>query len=379
MSCHCLTFPNRRDAIIETNRITSEDLCVYREEAPAPRQIEIVYKAFQRGADTGEVEQCLGFIRFKGSNGAGKIDMVNMNSTLQPWHLELGGTSKHGGEDQAGAHGEGLKLAALVLMRRAQNNRVRCCSGGFNWTFSFNQHGSLVVALHRIKKARKQGGEAQEPRKSTYKIAVPEVAADRDVHFIIGEKRMGRDETGVKVEQLRVQRTAFETWTKVALFLSQGDDEDAKLVHTYWGDLLTAENLRGNIYLKGLLLCKGAKSRSASLTGRPLWFGYNFKYGQTNRERESVSTAYQESKAMCDILSGALSKKPEMIGALVDILNNTETDYADVACAESYWPRDVGISIRAYLLRGEFANRWLYCGEDMNKVYRPYTTFEHLR
>lgn len=372
-----LTFPNRRDAIIETNKITSEDLCVHRKQATTPHRIEIVYEAFQRGADTSEVEQCLGFIRFEGSDGAGSIDMVNMNSTLQPWHLELGGTTKKGGEDQAGAHGEGLKLAALVLMRRAQGNRFRCLSGGFNWNFNFTKHGSLFVSLYHVNMARERREQAR--RQSNYKIAVPEVVPDRDVHFIIGEEKKGRDEKGAEVRQRPVQRTAFETWTKVALFLCQGDDEDANVVHTHWGDLLTAENLRGNIYLKGLLLCEGTKSQSASLTGRPLWFGYNFKYGQTNRERESVSTVYQESRAMCDILSGALSNKPEIIGALVDILNNTETDYADVACLENYWPRNVGISIRAYLLRGEFANRWLYCGEDMNKVYRPYTKFEYLR
>ena len=44
----------------------------------------------------------------------------------------MGGTSKAGNKNQAGAHGEGLKLALLVLMRGEQNHCVRCRSGGFN-------------------------------------------------------------------------------------------------------------------------------------------------------------------------------------------------------------------------------------------------------
>lgn len=75
---------------------------------------------------------------------------------------------------------------------------------------------------------------------------------------------------------------------------------------------------------------------------------------------------------MCNILSGVMKEKPDMIGALVDILNNTETEYADVTCPEKHWPRDVGLLIRGYLLRDEFADCWFYCSEHVNKVRKPY-------
>lgn len=370
--CHsmpypCLTFLHRRDAIIESNhQITSSSFCVHREEASTRRNTEIVYKVFQRGADRSKVQECLGFIYYKGSDGAGTVGLINLNATLQPWHLQIGGTTKRGAEDQVGVHGEGLKLAALVLMRGRQNNSFRCHSGGFNWTFGFDKQGRLVATLHRMDMASQK---AQQPKWSSSKIVTPEVMADRDVHFIIGgQKVIGRDERGVRLQRGLVQQTAFESWTKVALCLSQADNADNGAIETYHGDLLTAENLRGNIYLRGLLLSEGTKSRSASLTGLPLWFGYNFAGGQTNRERQSVATASEESRAMCQILSAAMKERPDMIGDLVDMLNNTETNYADVSCAERYWLRDVGLLIRDYLLRNEFADRWLYCGEDMNEV-----------
>ncbi|KAG6362559.1 hypothetical protein INS49_007651 [Diaporthe citri] len=357
---------NWRDGIIESNDMSPADFCVYREEASAGRTTEIVFKAFERGADRSDVNQCRGFIRFIGHDGAGTVEITNRKATLQPWHLQIGGTSKRGAEDQAGAHGEGLKLAALVFLRSLQNNHLRCQSTGFNWNFNF-KNNCLVVSAHRINMARK---EARRPRKSTFKIATPEVVADKDVQFVIGESRGGRDETGSQVKRGPVQQTAFESWTKAALFLTRVDNEDTGIISTYHGDLLTAENLRGNIYLKGLLLSEGTDSRSASITGFPLRFGYNFAGGQTNRERESVNTTSEESRAMCQILSAAMKAKPDIIGDFVDILNTTESYYADVACAEKHWPREVGLFIRGYLLRGEFADRWFYSSEHMNKSPR---------
>lgn len=349
------------------------DFCVYREEASAGSTTEIVFKAFERGADRSNVDLCLGFIRFSRDDGAGKVELTNRNATLQPWHLQIGGTSKRGAEDQAGTHGEGLKLAALVFLRDTQNHHLSCQSTGFNWDFNF-KNKCLVVSVHRIKPGKK----ARQPERSAFKIAVPQVVADKDVQFIIGEARVGQDEKGSQVNRGPVQQSALESWTKAALFLTQVDNEDTGIVSTYHGDLLTAENLRGNIYLKGLLLFEGTVARSASITGRPLWFGYNFAGGQTNRDRQSVKTASEESRAMCNILSGAMKEKPDMIGALVDILNTTETEYADVACPEKHWPRDVGLLIRGYLLRDEFADRWFYCSEHVNKVRKPYDIQIHL-
>lgn len=368
MTFPCLTIPRRRDAIIQSQDLCPADFCIHFEEASADHETEIVFKAFNRGADRDDVNECLGFIRFHGRNGAGTIEITNRGASLQPWHLQIGGTSKKGNEDQAGAHGEGLKLAGLVFLRRAQNNHLRCQSTGFNWHFNFKNE-CLVVVVHRIDLAQE---ETRSPRKRAYKIPTPDVVADRDVQFVIGESRSGRDEDGFQVKRGPVQQTAFESWTKAALFLVQSDNENTGVIRTEHGELLTTENLRGKIYLKGLLLCDGTQSRPASITGHPLWFGYNFASGNTDRDRQSVATAYEESRAMCQILSGAIKEKPEMIGSLVDILNDDETDYADVLCAAKDWPREVCMLIRGYLLREKFADRWFYCSDDMNKVQSPY-------
>ncbi|KAJ5819501.1 hypothetical protein N7474_005092 [Penicillium riverlandense] len=57
----------------------------------------------------------LGFIRYEKKTG--RVIMVNACAQLQPEALELGHTSKLGNPKLAGCHGEGLKLAALVMTR----------------------------------------------------------------------------------------------------------------------------------------------------------------------------------------------------------------------------------------------------------------------
>lgn len=107
---------------------------------------------------------------------------------------------------------------------------------------------------------------------------------------------------------------------------------------------------------------------------------YHFKMPPDMQEPERMSINHanqdsdngpssEEATAMCQISSGAMEKKPEMIGALVDILSNTEREYADVTCAENDWPREIGVLIKDYLLRDKFADRWLYCGKDMDQVH----------
>lgn len=100
------------------------------------------------GAD--DSKECLGYIRYKGHNGEGTVEITNRSATLQPWYLDIGATSKPGVVSQVGAHGEGLKLALLVLMRGPQDHAVKCRSGGFNWTFNFTTRGRLMARLDRM-------------------------------------------------------------------------------------------------------------------------------------------------------------------------------------------------------------------------------------
>jgi hypothetical protein len=115
----------RRDGIIRSFHLAERDFHVVREEKTSDRDTEIVYRVPRPGSD--DAKESLGYVRFKGGrDGSGTIEITNRSAMLQPWHLDLGGTSKAGDAHQAGARGEGLKVALLVLMRGFQNHSIKC-------------------------------------------------------------------------------------------------------------------------------------------------------------------------------------------------------------------------------------------------------------
>ncbi|KAL2132430.1 hypothetical protein VTI74DRAFT_3799 [Chaetomium olivicolor] len=304
---------NWRDGIIRAFHLAERDFCVIREEKTSGRSTEIVYKVPRLGGD--DRKEWLGYIRFKGRDGEGAIDITNRSATLQPWHLDLGGTSKAGDVHQAGAHGEGLKIARLVLMRGRQNHSVRCRSGGFGWTFNFTTRGRLVARLRRMSPEAIHRVEDQAQRLSERTLLPFAANPKSDVQFFIGEAHTGRDEWGSQVKRSLVKREDFDAWTKASLFLH--DARDGAIISTEDGDLHTDPQLCGHLYLKGLLLSESTATRSASITKEPL-------------------NANEEARAILAIWSRVLAAKPEMVLELSAMLNSTEPEYADISGAKRH-------------------------------------------
>lgn len=362
---HTLTSLHRRDAIIESNRLDPKDFSVTLQATPpgGRGKTEIVYKAFGGHPDSGA--ECLGFVRFIGQHGLGTIELSNLRATLHPDHLDFGGTTKKGRQNQAGAHGEGLKLAIMILMQSSQNHTVFACSGGVNYTFNFNTKGKLVARLSRNDKTQ------PHPQPKKLSISTPAVMPTGDVHFMIGQKKPGRNELGLQARRTLVRQEDFASWSEVSLDLIKariGDQSDQRIINTPHGDLLVSPDFRGKLFLKGLLLRESTESRSASMTGLRLAFGYNFAFGRTNRERQSVADAYEEATGYGRILCHALRDRPDLSGKVCDHLNSTEPRYAESQCPAIIWPRDVAVMFKQNLLRGELANRWLYYSKEQDEV-----------
>jgi hypothetical protein len=274
----------------------------------------------------------LGYIRYKGHNGKGTVKITNRSGFLEPCHLDIGGTSNAGAVGQAGAHGEGLKVALLVLMRGPQNHAIKCRSGGFNWAFNFTTRGRLMARLDRLSSRSIQEAEDQAERLSQRTLVPFGAKLHGDVQFVIGDIQKGRNGSGKAVTRVPVRRPDFDDWTKAALFLH--DAQDGAIISTKDGDLLTDPRLHGSLYLKGLLLSESTPQLSASITNRPLKFGYNFASGTTNRERQSIASAREESTHILAIWSQVLTAKPELVSELSGMLNTAnqwgEPQYADV-------------------------------------------------
>lgn len=274
------------------------------------------------------------------------MEVTNRQATLQPWHLDMGGTSKQNVKNQAGAHGEGLKVALLVLLRRPQNHAARCRSGGFSWT--------------AIEKAHDQA--TSDVKNNLVPI---ETSPREDVQFFIGGNGTGRDENGFPTRRTEVTKEQFKNWTKSALFLQSVNDNN--IVRTERGDLILDSRFSGSIYLKGLLLKESKNGRSASITGKKLQYGYNFADGVANREREFLTHADDELAAILRIWNRAFRLQDNMVAKFHELLNSEKPEYADVSQAEySIFP-DMRDYIKKFLLK-EFKDKWLYSAKERSQV-----------
>lgn len=310
----------RRDGIIRSFQLEEKNFKVIREEKS---QYEILYKV--PAWPESDPVKYLGYIRYSGSEMGGRVEIVNCNATIQPSHFDMGGTTKLEDKSQAGEHGDGLKVALLVFLRKPQNHAICFNSGGFRWEPNFDKHEKLVIHMSRL-----QAYDINlEERSSTPEFLtglIPVLATPQeDVKFVIG---LG---DSVKIHE-------FKHWTRAALFLQEIEDDG--IVSTTEGDLLTSAHLRGNIYLKGLLLQASKRDadtnqESASITGLPLSFGYNLASGNTNRDRQSLSGANDEAVAIFAIWTKVLQKKPDLVSELHDMLNSTCHRYADVCRADT--------------------------------------------
>ncbi|KAK3173880.1 hypothetical protein K4F52_010383, partial [Lecanicillium sp. MT-2017a] len=110
----------RRDGIITSFDLAEDDFRVERECNVIGGATEIIYKV---PSPNSRPKEWLGYIHFRPRGRGGIVEITNRNATLHPWHLDMGGTSKKGRTHQAGAHGEGLKVALLVMMRANENHK----------------------------------------------------------------------------------------------------------------------------------------------------------------------------------------------------------------------------------------------------------------
>ncbi|KAH6989051.1 hypothetical protein BKA56DRAFT_477093 [Ilyonectria sp. MPI-CAGE-AT-0026] len=319
---------------------------------------------------------CLGYIRFSPFNDEeGFVEVTNRKAVLQPGHLDFGSSSKRNENTQAGTHGEGLKLALLVLLRGHQNHAIRCTTGNVRWNFNFSNLKKLVARLGKMTYAQIDAEQKASQVLLEDGVIPFAPSASDDVQFLIGwSKRKGRDDKGILRTRDRVYIDDFKEWCTSAIFLQCILDED--IVRTTAGDLIC--NIEspsgGNLYLKGLLLKESTSYDPASMTGKPLKFGYNFRDGSTNRERKHIQGRNAESQAILGIWDQVLILKPEFVIHLHEMLlasgssdseiPSSETMYADVA-NPSLFHKETVTRLKSHLFSG--GKKWYYSAHEKAK------------
>ncbi|KAK2803834.1 hypothetical protein FQN50_006841 [Emmonsiellopsis sp. PD_5] len=277
-------YQNWKDAIIASNALS------LREFQPVMQYLETETLVTIHGPVTpsfqGTPGPLLGYIRH--NKRKGYVELVNFNAQLTNRALDLGVTTKEGDKNLAGSHGEGLKIAAVVLLRNS--HRLTIDASSYHWDFAFFPPSKTELACTLQAATSDEIRKAKEAHSAAVKAGKKlELTPDirEDVAVCIG-----------KCGGARVSIHDFQSWTKAILDLNPPSPSD--IIHTDHGDLLLSPEFEGRLYFKGLILT------NPEPLGKGYVYGYNFLRGQVNRFREHLTKPSEEAIAITRIWEDAI-------------------------------------------------------------------------
>lgn len=304
----------RKDAIIGRFRLEPRSFTPVIHENTS--HIEITVRSLQTTENGSTTQKLLGYIRF--DKKAGTVEITNFKAALDVKHLSLGISEKRNQDKFAGTHGEGFKLAALVLCRTGL--AVRFTSSSFYWNFGFRGklHPTLYCRLSQVKDSKLQGLQKHYKTQATRPNFERGLSSNvwEDVTVRIAQPR-GQHGVAVPVQD-------FKSWMQVVLELDSPASD--KIFHAEQGDLILETRFKGLVYLKGL-----------QIAGHEVEYlcGYNFMSGKINRDRDRLSRLDEEKQMVTQIWEESILKNSVEIA---DIYTNILQDHSK--CAETLWTCD---------------------------------------
>jgi hypothetical protein len=129
----CQTYPQspRKDAIVETFAHKPGQFLLDVKDSENEYFATALRRTHTYRDEPGEL---LGFIRY--SKAKGTLELTNFKAQLERKALDLGFTTKREKKQLAGTHGEGFKVASLVMLRGG--HQVRYEASKYRWTFRFD-------------------------------------------------------------------------------------------------------------------------------------------------------------------------------------------------------------------------------------------------
>jgi hypothetical protein len=256
--------------------------------------------------------------------------LTNFKACLSRAALDLGVTSKREKGHLAGTHGEGFKIAALVMTREAYQARIETSS--YYWRFAFAGPGKshLYCSLTPVSPAKLQ------KQKSAYALKAEQ---RRELQNNVWEDvsiKLGRVH-GPKWGR-KIARQDFDQWVKVAIDL----DRTTQIIKTSHGSLILDERFSNRVFLKGLLL----EGQSA---GRRFRYGYDIRHGTVGRDRKTLEISSEESETLANIWGEAMERpESDCLSKYVSMLWE-QPKWADVGQADERMSGTTAKAIWDYL------------------------------
>ncbi|KAJ9156285.1 C-5 cytosine methyltransferase [Pleurostoma richardsiae] len=305
-------YQNWKDAIVTTFNLDPRSFKPQWKETR--NEIQITMRREVPVAGRRPDEELLGYIRFKKKEGS--LELSNFSAKLEMRNLALGGGTKSQQDNTAGVHGEGFKIASLVMLRSSYAVRISSTSHYWNFGLRGMYRDRLYCRITAakpdvIRRNREIAAfEASSPRNSL----TPRVWQDVTV-------KISKGRNGLKITEDSVRK-----WFKVSIDLV-GPRPDS-VIRADHGDLILDEAFASKIFLKGL------RVDGQGPDGREYILGYNFATGAINRDRERLMNKRQEASMVASMWERAILDGPEdVIRRYIQLFRDHE-DSPDIALAE---------------------------------------------
>ncbi|KAH7229550.1 hypothetical protein BKA60DRAFT_645748 [Fusarium oxysporum] len=301
-----------KDRIIESFGLQLTDFNVAMEKRGNPPDAKIpVEFAFTAQDGSGKP---LGYIHFMNSRDGkgGTVTVAVRDVTLQPKMVLPDVEPPKEPRDVRFTHRPelGLGRAVLNFLGAGTNHGVTCRTGSYKYKFNFDPDGELKTFLTAMNQDKiNEFRRSTVPQGSRYVPFQPHPKTDTIFTIGADSNALGRGGRGRYIYRSKVTPKEFNTWCEPALFLQEIKDGD--IVKTEMGDLILDSKLRGKIYLKGFLLSDTTRRGYASLSERPLRFGYNILYGTPDEKMKHMMVLSHQLKAGMSWIAKAFGLNPE--------------------------------------------------------------------
>ncbi|KAJ5938489.1 hypothetical protein N7466_001623 [Penicillium verhagenii] len=288
-------YQNWKDAILERFQLDRRDFKLHFEDGKDHFSI-IGSSASGDHADL----QARGLIQ--NEKKTGRVILTNASTQLPVESLIMGHTTKAGDQRLSSSHGEGLKLAALVMNRHQY--KMSIAASHCNWNFGL--HGPQQSLRCVIMTACKPN--LIEQRETVDDMADLHSRIERDVAVVIGAGRGHQSRP--------VSPKTFLRWLRVTLDIHQLTSPSS-MIPTPQGDLLLDAKFSGKLFLHGVRLSM------PTVGGKVFKFGYNFAFGKFSRDRQRMISCFELADLVRQIWEHALSlHEGLLLPSYIDLLRN---------------------------------------------------------
>ncbi|KAJ0365562.1 hypothetical protein COL154_004419 [Colletotrichum chrysophilum] len=338
-------YQNWKDSIIQTFNLNPRPFILEKNTTDSDIQITI-HRTIQTGADQSQKE-LLGYIKFIKQTGT--LELANFNAALDPRHLSLGGTTKRDDSKTAGTHGEGFKVAALVMTRNNRVVHIESSSG--YWNFGFRGANKDKFSCQITKPAT----STIKKHRDSLLSEISNGRARTNLTSYVHRDVIVRISTPKGYESIKDQQ--FWDWSSVAIDLHCPSPEE--IIRTEHGDLLMGPPFAGRIYLKGLRV-SGQGPGSATYS-----YGYDFAKGRINRDRERMMNQMEEARIVASIWEMAVIERPELTKEYVRLFDVARSP--DVAFTDTVVSKKMAEHLWQYLLK-DAPNCFFYANDPDSQL-----------